>query len=176
MTGGAAISLTHMSKVPSVPAKEDQTRIQTVEPGVNDNAEISDIKLLELISSLQEIKVKELQDAPLYKAIPESVIPPDLSVTFNEPEAGTIVVNQTSALFKLGEDEPKIPAQAGSVGPTVSVAFKLVEFVYTQVEPTLKTGTPASQGLSFWAKREKFTVKKAKHIATVFLEKLNFII
>jgi hypothetical protein len=77
---------------------------------------------------------------PVYTAMPPSVITPVCESMSTMPDAGTVKLNHTSP--------PLYPAQpgAGIVPHVVLVAYKFVEVVYEQFEPTVSE--TAAVGLS----------------------------
>ena len=85
-----------IENVPVFPLPYPQNLIYTVDPGARPVCVKDGIKPFALPSSLHPSSVNALH-APLYTAIPPSVITPVLESKIIEPLAGTTALNHTSA-------------------------------------------------------------------------------
>ena len=106
-------SITQIPNVPLLLFPSSQKRTYTVEAGVKLVAVIVGIPVP---LSLQLTSVKVPQGAPVYSAIPPSVITPAWELIISEPVAGTTILNHTSL--------PIYPAHpgAGMVPQVLAVA------------------------------------------------------
>ena len=110
------------AQIVNVPLAPDfpQTLIQMLAPGVNPFLSIMGIFPAPSLSS-HSIRVKAPQAAPLYIAIPPSVSVPATVEKFTYPDAGTVILDQTSLYVDT--------QQPGSAMPVETEASTLVPAV-----------------------------------------------
>ena len=94
--GGGTGATTQIPKVPGLSLPYSHTLTQTVLPGVKPVAFIIGISPFVLASSSHAISMSALQLAPLYIAMPPSVITPVCVSKLRAPPAGTVTLNHTS--------------------------------------------------------------------------------